>query len=142
MAGAVTPVIVKVAPIATSAPLHTVPSPIEQVHIREALEASQTAMNAIDTLLSMSQWVLGIMALVVGIIAIFGWGAIRNAVLAQSKQIANKRMVDYIDSEAFSDLLSIKIEEAVVRREQDRDAQRLAEEPRPEGEAPPFEVVQ
>ena len=128
-------------PVPAFVPLHTAPSPVEQAHIVEALAASQTAMDAISTLLGISQWVLSILALVVGFIAIFGWGVIRNAVLNLAKQIANKRMDAYIKSEEFSDLLSVKIDEAVIRREQDRTAQRLAEEPRTPGEAPAFEEV-
>lgn len=142
-AGAVATASPPIAPIPTQSapPPHDAASVVEQEHIKQALEASQTAIDAISSLLSMSQWVLGILALVVGVIAIFGWGAIRSGVLAQSKQIANKRMSDYIKSQEFADLLFTKIDEAVERREQDRAAERLTEDRRDASDAPAFEEL-
>lgn len=120
-------------------PIHTVPSPIEQQHIREALEASQTAMSAIQTLLSMSQWVLGILAVVLAGIAIFGWVVIRNAVMSQSKQIANKRFDAYIETAGFKDLVSQQIAKSVKERwENTVVVSRLAEERKSPGDASPF----
>lgn len=119
--------------------LHMLPTAVEQAHIKEALEASQTAMGAIQSLLSLSQWVLGILGLVLAGIAIFGWVAIRNAVLSQSKQIANKRMDDYIGTDGFKALVAERIAKSVDERWSNTVVvSRLAEETRPPGDLSPF----
>lgn len=115
------------------------PTAVEQAHIKEALEASQTAMAAIQSLLSLSQWVLGILGLVLAGIAVFGWVAIRNAVLSQSKQIANKRLDDYLETSEFKALVTERIAKSVDERWSNTVVvSRLSEEIKAPGDASPF----
>lgn len=120
-------------------PLHTVASPIEQEHISQALDATQIAMGAVQTLLSLSQWVLGILGLVLAGIAIFGWVVIRNATMAQAEQIANKRLDAYMESDDFDKLVAKKVEDCVDARWQNvLVAQSLKDDAKPAGDQPAF----
>lgn len=117
------------------------PSVVEQQHVEMALEAMQTAMSAIDTLLSLSSWVLTVLGVLIAIIAIFGWVVIRNAVIAQSEQIANKRMNAYLKSDAFKALLAKEVDQSVRARWQSRAVSRLEEERAQAGDVTPFKEV-
>lgn len=61
--------------LATQAP-HK-PSALEADHIKQALEASQTAMDAIGTVTTVASWALTIMGLFIAIVAFFGFNIIR-----------------------------------------------------------------
>jgi hypothetical protein len=81
----------------------------------------------------------GILGLVLAGIAVFGWVAIRNAVLSQSKQIANKRLDDYIKTDEFKALVAERIAKSVDERWSNTVVvSRLAEETKSPGDASPF----
>jgi hypothetical protein len=121
-------------------PLHTSPTPVEQEHIRQALEASQTSMDAIQTLLSLSQWVL---AVLIAILALWGlraviWGSAKTA-----KQIANSRFDAYMETKEFRDLVEERLDKALDRRFQDTVVVRtLKEESAAAGDASEFPEAQ
>jgi hypothetical protein len=120
-------------------PLHTVPTPIEQEHIRQAMEASQTSMDAIQTLLSMSQWVLGVLAVLIAILALWGLRAVTRGSAQAAKQIANGRFDTYIECQEFRDLVEEKIDRAIERRWQNTIVIRtLKEDPPPAGDLSEF----
>ena len=122
--------------------MHVVPSPIEQVHIQQALADSQMSMAAIQTLLSLSQWVLGVLALLIAAFAIWGFDAIKRAACREAEQIANKGFEAYIGTEAFQDMIRTKIAESVQQRwENTFVVSRLAEEKKGPDDASPFPVA-
>lgn len=100
--------------LATAAQIE--PSKVEQSHIDQALNASETAISAIDTLLNISTWTLGVLAILLAVIGIVGWGVIRAACIGASKQIANKRFDAYIETEAFQKLVQDRIAKSVEER--------------------------
>lgn len=131
--------VLKASPTPVPLPTEAVePSQVEQAHIDQALSASETAISAIDTILNVSMWSLGILAILLGIIAIFGWGVIRNACLDRAKQIANKRIKAYIEGEEFAALLKERIDKAAKAEWQARTIERITEAVRREGEDSPF----
>lgn len=65
------------------------------------IEASHTAIAAIDTLLNFSMWVLGILAIIIAIVAIFGYAAIKRYAARVAEGIANEKANRYIGSDEF-----------------------------------------
>lgn len=122
-------------PLVGSAPE---PSALEQAHIDRALNASETAISAIDTLLNISMWTLGILAILLAVIGIVGWSVIRSACLAKLEQIANARWGEYIASDEFKALMETRIDKAVKSRWQDSQVQGLEEAVREQGDPSPF----
>ena len=95
----------------------SVPVPaIEQAHVKQALEASQTAMDAISTVTAVSTYTLTILGVMIAILALWGVGALVKAARAAAKQIANSRLDSYIQSDEFNDLVKLKIEKSVQEK--------------------------
>jgi len=86
----------------------------------QAVDVADMAISAIDTLLNLSTWALGILAFVVGIIAIFGYGMIANAAKRAAKDVAKSETHTYIKSVEFSDLLEVAIKKEVKERVKDK----------------------
>ena len=95
---------------------HVQPGPVEQEHIKQALEASETAIDAIGTIVSVSTWALGIIAVALTLIAVWGYAAIRRAASEEAKQIANKRFDDYIETDEFKEMVKARIAQSVHDR--------------------------
>lgn len=85
-----------------------------------AVDVAERAIGAIDTLLNLSTWALGILAFVVGIIAIFGYGLIANAAKRAAKDVAKAEASTYINSQEFSDILEVAIKQEVKDRMKDK----------------------
>lgn len=82
-------------------------------------EVAQMSVASIDTVVSFSSWVLGILATVLAILSVIGWLSIRNA----ARNIAEERIKDYIKSQKFKDWLKdtvVKAYEADQNRERVR----------------------
>lgn len=107
-------------------PLH-VPSAAEQEHIKQALDASQTAIDAISTVLSVSTWALGIIGIGVAVIAFWGWSTLKDAAREKAKQIANERLESYMESDDFRALMQSRIDLAVKANWQESLLKRLQE---------------
>src|SRR5687768_4758167 len=102
------------APVPAPVPApHTAPSPVEQEHIKQALDASQTAIDAIGTVVTISTWALAIVAVVVSVVAIWGYMAIKREAADQAKQIANKGWADYIETDEFNEMVKAAIAQCV-----------------------------
>ena len=114
------------------------PSVIEQGHIDQALNASETAISAIDTLLNISMWTLGILAIALALVGIIGWSVIRAACINHAKQIANDRFDDYIKSDEYSAFVQARVDKAVKANWQNHLMKRIEEAVKDEGEASPF----
>jgi hypothetical protein len=114
------------------------PTLVEQSHIDQALSASQTAISAIDTLLNISMWTLGILAIVLAVIGIIGWSVIRAACLNAVKQIANERFDSYIETDEFREFVQARVDKAVKANWQNHLMKRIEEAVREEGDASPF----
>ena len=73
---AATPITCAISAAAQSA----IPAPgkVERDHINVAIEASQTAIDASGALSSLSQWVLGILGVLLGVLALLGRLLIRR----------------------------------------------------------------
>lgn len=81
-----------------------------------SVEASHTAIAAIDTLLNFSMWVMAILAIAIAIVALFGYRAIRGYAAKVAKDRANEEAASYVASEEFLRL----VEETVAREVQKR----------------------
>lgn len=106
---------------------HHLPSATEQAHINQALEASQTAIDAISTTVAVSSFALTIIGLMLGLIAIVGWSALKEAASEKAKQIANKRLDSYMASDEFRLLMQSSVDLAVKAKWQDSLLKRLEE---------------
>jgi hypothetical protein len=90
--------------------------PIEQEHVKKALEASQTAMDAISTVTAISTYTLTILGVIIAILALWGVGALVRAARSAAKQIANARFNAYIESDEFKEMVKVRIEKSVQDR--------------------------
>ena len=113
---------------------HPAPSPVEQDHITQALEASQSAMDAIGTVTDIATYTLTILGVFIAILALWGVVAIINAARAAAKQIANERFDAYIGSEDFSNFVKNRIDTAVEAKWQDAQIGSMEQEDVAEGE--------
>lgn len=117
---------------------HT-PSAVEQEHIRQALDASQTAIDAISTILTVSTWALAIIAVFLGLVALWGYSAVRRAACDQAKRIANEQFDAYVGTDQFKKLVAERIAKSVEERWGKAVVlTRLEEEPNIAGEPAPF----
>ena len=114
------------------------PTAVEQSHIEQALDASQSAMDAIGTVTDIASYTLTILGVFIAILALWGVGMIIKAARDTAKQIANERLNDYIDSDEFAALIQQRVDEGVRAHWQNRAMQMLEELTRKEGEEPPF----
>lgn len=104
-----------------------VPSATEQEHIKQAMEASETAIDAISTVLAVSTWALGIIGIAVALIAFWGWSALKAAASEKAKQIANERLDSYMSSDEFKLVMQNSVDLAVKAKWQDSLLKRLEE---------------
>lgn len=103
------------------------------------MDASTTAMAAINTVVAVSTVVLAVLGLAVAAIAIFGWTAMRTAAVEQAKKIANQKLDSYMKSEEFEVLAFDLIQRAVDKRWQNTVVvQTFQSTERPQGEANAF----
>lgn len=121
--------------IATATPE---PTTVEQSHVEQALNASQSAMDAIGTVTDIATYTLTILGVFIAILALWGVGMIIKAARDTAKQIANERLNAYIESEEFQALIQQRVDEGVRAHWQNRAMQMLEELTRNEGEEPPF----
>jgi hypothetical protein len=113
--------------------------PIEQEHVKKALEASQTAMDAISTVTAISTYTLTILGVIIAILALWGVGALVRAARSAAKQIANARFNAYIDSDEFKEMVKVRIEKSVQDRWQNTIVvSRLAEDVKAADDPSPF----
>jgi len=80
------------------------------------IEATNISIAAIDTLLNLSMWVLGVFALLLAILSIWGITTIKSSSEKKAKKVANGYLKDYIDSDNFRDLLEITVKAEVKSR--------------------------
>jgi len=73
-------------------------------------------MDAIDSLVGLSSFVLTILGIVIGLIAIFGWAVIYAGARGQAKQVANNRMDRYIKTEEFGAAITKRLDELLEVR--------------------------
>lgn len=114
------------------------PSQVEQHHISQALDASETAISAIDTLLNISMWTLGILAILLAVIGIVGWSVIRSACKTAAEQIANTRFDSYIESEEFRAFTQARVDKAIKVNWQKHLIKWIDEAVRDDTDASPF----
>ena len=114
------------------------PSELEQSHVEDAIEASQTAMDAIGTVTDVASYTLTILGVFIAILALWGVGMIVKAARDSAKQIANKRLDDYIEGDEFKALLNSRVDEAVRRERLDAIARKLDELSREAEDEAPF----
>jgi hypothetical protein len=113
--------------------------PIEQEHVKKALEASQTAMDAISTVTAISTYTLTILGVIIAILALWGVGALVRAARSAAKQIANARFNAYIESDEFKEMVKVRIEKSVQDRWQNTIVvSRLAEDVKAADDPSPF----
>lgn len=122
------------------APAPTVePTALEQAHINQAMDAAQTAIDAISTITSVSTWALAIIGVGIAAIAIWGWQTLKSGARDTAEQIANDRLDAYIRSEDFAQLMKARVDKAVKSYWQNSVMRKLEELTRDEGDEPPFE---
>lgn len=113
-------------------------SELERAHIDQALSASETAISAIDTLLNISMWTLGILAILLAVIGIIGWSVIRAACINHAKQIANDRFDAYIRTDEYHDFVQARVDKAVKANWQNHLMKRIEEAVKEEDDPSPF----
>lgn len=86
----------------------------------KAIELADKALGAIDALLTLSTWSLGILAFVVGVIAIFGYALIASSAKKSAKLVAKSGLDTYLKSREFSEALEVAIRQEVKDRLKDR----------------------
>ena len=91
-------------------------APVQPSQSDHEHELVDTALSAIDTLLNMSMWVIGILAFVLALIGFFGWKVIREACISKAKEMSEKKLDDYLVSEEFSGLLADKVQESIEKK--------------------------
>jgi hypothetical protein len=111
----------------------------EAEHIERALGASETAMQAIDTVTNLATYTLTILGIIIGLVAIVGGVAIWRTAKATAKQIANERFDTYIETDEFKELVKVRIERSINERWQQNAGARLAEEQRDPADPQPFD---
>lgn len=119
---------------------HTIPSQAEQAHIQQALDASQTAMDAIGTVTNIASFTLTILGVIIAIVALWGVALIVRGAREAAKQIANERLDGYIQGEDFRALVVEGIDAAVKAKWQDGLIRRLEEAVRGGDDPSPFPV--
>jgi hypothetical protein len=85
-----------------------------------SIALSERSMAAIDTLLGLSTWAFGILAFVVGIIAIFGYSLIHTSAKRAAQKVAKDGFNDYLKSREFADLLEAGVRIEVKERMKDK----------------------
>lgn len=96
------------------------PPPVSVLEMKAALETeqqklvelSEASIQSIGALLSLSQWVLGILGFLIAGIALFGWWNIRRATVSAGEKRAHAYMKDYVRGEKFAEL----VDSAVAQR--------------------------
>lgn len=83
---------------------------------QRAMDVADRAVSAIDTLLNLSMWTLGVLALVLAFIAVFGWTVIYNAARSRAERVANERLDSYLKGKAFKDELDRKVSRVVKEK--------------------------
>ncbi len=86
----------------------------------DAIEATATAISAIDTLLNMSMWVLAVLGIIIALIAFFGYVAIRGAAVDTAKKVEKRSIDDYIKGDDFLDQLDNAVRDEVKERVKDK----------------------
>jgi hypothetical protein len=117
---------------------HNAPSPVEQEHIKEALGAAQSAMDAIGTVTDIASYTLTILGVFIAILALWGVAMIIKAARDAAERIANNRMDDYIAGDDFQALVKERVDKAIAATWQDVQLQRLTETGKPAGDEEPF----
>ena len=82
----------------------------------EALKAAELAISAISTQLSFAQWVLGILSILIGILALVGFGFIYRASKTVANGVAQKAMKSYLEGSEVQKLITRHVEQAVEVR--------------------------
>lgn len=80
------------------------------------VEVATDAITAIDTILNLSTWVLGILGAIIALLAIFGYGFIASSARKAAKEVATEAMGSYIKSQKFADRMQGAVESEVKRR--------------------------
>lgn len=75
-------------------------------------DAQSAALDAVSTTLTISTWTLTVIALGVGLVALFGYNAIKDGAHA----IAKKTIDDYIRSDEFAALVNKRIDTLEAER--------------------------
>lgn len=96
--------------------------------LKDALEAEQTravdvadrSIAAIDTLLNLSMWGMTILGILVGLIALFGYGLIARSARIAAEKVATEKVESYIKSQEFADQIQRDVKEEVRRRVADK----------------------
>jgi hypothetical protein len=105
---------------------------------QNAAEVVATAMDAIDTLLSISQYVLAIFGGSLAILALVGVVIIYRAAERAAEKIAKKRFDAHIESSVFDEKLDARIKHALDVQKENEAAKGLNVED--DGEPSEFEA--
>jgi hypothetical protein len=108
--------------------MHGTATPVEQEHIERALAASQASMDAISTVTSVASYTLAVLGVLIAVLAIWGIKEITEQARAAAERIANKKLADYITSEAFSVFVKNRIDKAVEARWQEMQIGSMVQE--------------
>lgn len=108
--------------------MHVSATSLEQEHIDRALAASQTAMDAIGTVVDIATYTLTFLGVLIAILAIWGIKEIWERAERAAERIANKRLAAYIQSQEFSDFVKNRIDKGVEARWQETQIDSMEQE--------------
>ena len=104
----------------------------------KAAEVAAASINAIDAMLSLSQFVLGAVALVIALVAIAGVSALVVLARRQARKTADGRLDAYLSSPEFEARMEVAVKAEVRRRLENKMILAHIEPERDGGEADPF----
>lgn len=106
----------------------------------QAFKSTELAINAINSVVGLSQWTLAILGIFIAILAIIGITLINRNGVKRAEKVANKRLDSYLKSDKFNDLLETTLDRLARERWQQAIIiqGQLRVDERPHGENPPF----
>lgn len=101
---------------------------------------ADTAISVVNTVEVTAAFVVGVMVLILGVAAYWGWREIVSAAKKHAERIAVLRWKEYTEAPEFIGLIKASVDESVERRWQDIVvAPKLVEETRSADDPPAFE---
>ena len=104
----------------------------------KAAEVSAASINAIDAMLSLSQFVLNAVGLVIALLAVVGLTALVLLAKREARKTADRRLDKYLSSQAFLALMEDAVSVELKRRLENKMILAHIEPERDGGEADPF----
>lgn len=91
---------------------------------QRAAEAYEVALQSIGAVTSLASWTLGILGVVLGLVALFGWAVISKVATSRAKELAGQKVSAYLISDEFAKILDQRVVAAMAARDRAKAATR------------------